>query len=113
MYSLCVLILFWATKVTAQDPVNPCLCKANFQFTISDNTVNFYSLNNSNTPFRHYWKFGDGTSPDAANPVHTYGVPGLFCVVHYIKDDGRNCYDSTVKEIRVGSLCDLLQPKFE
>lgn len=111
-YSLCALILLWATKTTAQD-ANPCLGKANFQFTINGYTVNFYSLTTNNTPLRHSWRFGDGGSSDGANPVHTYGVPGLYRVVHYIKDEARNCYDSAVKEIRVGSICDLLQPKYE
>lgn len=111
IYSLCAFFFLWATVVTAQD--NPCLGKANFQYTINGNTVNFYSLSTTNTLLRHSWSFGDGRSSDAANPVHTYAAPGIFRVVHYIKDEARNCYDSAVKEIRVGNLCELLQPKFE
>jgi PKD repeat protein len=99
------------SRLNAQQ--NPCEGKANFQFTISNLTVNFYSLNTSNVVFRHNWRFGDGTSSEAANPVHNYLRAGVYRVVHYIKDDARNCYDSAVKEIRVGNLCDLLVPKFE
>lgn len=97
--------------------INPCLGKANFQFTINpvnNYSINFFSINTSNTPIIHRWSFGDGSNgSDAANPVHTYNTPGVYRVIHYIKDIARNCYDSAVKEIRVGNICDLVQPRFE
>lgn len=114
LYPLIALILFWAAGANAQNIVNPCAGKANFQFTVNNLTVNFFSISTSNTELVHRWHFGIGTAgSDAANPVFTYNGPGIYKVTHYIKDVVRNCYDSSIKEIRVGNICDLFSPKFE
>ena len=114
LYPLYALLFFWASGAAAQGTTNPCTGKANFQFTVNNLTVNFYSLNTSNTQLKHRWLFGQGNaSSDAANPVFTYNSPGVYKVIHYIKDEVLNCYDSTIKEIRLGNVCDLLKPKFE
>lgn len=112
-YSFMALLGLFITAAKAQ--TSPCYGKAAFQFTINGNAVNFYSGSSSGTGFINWWNFGDGHSSDAVNPVHTFPQPGTFRVVHYIKDTARNCYDSAVKEIRIGTVsgCDLLQPKFE
>jgi PKD repeat protein len=113
-YPLIALLVLWACEATAQEPTNPCAGKADFQFTVNNLTVNFYSINTSNTQLSHRWHFGAGNNgSDAANPVFTYSGPGIYKVTHYIKDVTRNCYDSTIKEIRVGNICELLKPKFE
>lgn len=114
LYPLYALLFFWASVAAAQGTTNPCTGKANFQFTVNNLTVNFYSLNTSNTQLKHRWLFGQGNaSSDAANPVFTYNSPGVYKVIHYIKDEVLNCYDSTIMEIRLGNVCDLLKPKFE
>lgn len=114
LYPLYALIFFWASGAVAQGTTNPCAGKANFQFTVNNLTVNFYSLSTSNTQLQHRWHFGQGNAgSDAANPVFTYNSPGVYKVIHYIKDERLNCYDSIVKEIRIGNVCELLQPKFE
>ncbi|MFY7840217.1 MAG: PKD domain-containing protein, partial [Lacibacter sp.] len=106
------LALLFAFTSVAQD--NPCKGKAAFQFTISGNTVKFYSATIVNSPLVHQWKFGDGQMGDGANPTHTYAAPGGYRVVHYIKDTVLKCYDSAVQEFRIGTaICDLLQSKFE
>jgi len=113
IYPFITLLCIFMTVAKAQN--NPCAGKANFQFTISGNTVNFFSINTSNAPLFHSWRFGDGGISDAANPVHTYQQPGTYRVVHYIKDTLLKCYDSAVKEFTINPTvnCDLLQPKFE
>lgn len=111
IYSLMALLCSFVTVAKAQN--NPCDGKANFQFTVNGGSVNFYSINTTSYPLFHSWHFGDGSLSDAANPVHTYQLPGVYRVVHYIKDSTRNCYDSAVKEITIAASCDLLQPKFE
>jgi len=114
LYPLIALILFWASGANAQTGTNPCAGKANFQFTVNSLTVNFFSISTSNTELVHRWHFGAGTAgSDAANPVFTYNGPGIYKVTHYIKDVVRNCYDSAIKEIRVGNICELFTPKFE
>ena len=113
IYSFLAVFCLYLTAAQAQ--TNPCEGKANFQFTINVNTVTFGSINTSNIVLEHYWKFGDGTNSNAANPVHLYQLPGSYRVVHYIKDVARNCYDSAVKEIQLNFTpsCELLQSKFE
>ena len=32
------------------------------------------------SPTSYYWQFGDGTNNTTANPVHTYGMPGIYTV---------------------------------
>jgi PKD repeat protein len=113
-YPLIALLTVWACGATAQDSISPCAGKANFQFAVNNLTVNFYSSNTGTTQLNQRWHFGAGNAgSDAANPVFTYSGPGIYKVTHYIKDAVRNCYDSAIKEIRVGNICDLLQPKFE
>ena len=99
IYSLLVLFSLFLTATQAQ--TNPCAGKANFEFSINVNTVTFVSINTSNIVLEHLWKFGDGTSSNAVNPVHQYQLPGNYRVVHYIKDVARNCYDSAVKEFHL------------
>ncbi len=113
IYSFLAVFCLFLTATRAQ--TNPCAGKANFQLTINVNTVSFVSINTSNIVLEHYWKFGDGTSSNAVNPVHQYQLPGNYRVVHYIKDVARNCYDSAVKEFQLNFTpsCELLQPKFE
>lgn len=113
IYSFLVLFCLFLTAAQAQ--TNPCAGKANFEFSINVNTVTFVSINTSNIVLEHSWKFGDGTSSTAVNPVHLYQFPGNYRVVHYIKDVARNCYDSAVKEFQLNFTpsCELLQPKFE
>lgn len=111
IYSFMALLASFLTVAKAQN--NPCDGKAAFQFTSSGSSVHFYSINTSSNPLFHSWRFGDGATSDAANPAHTYQLPGTYRVVHYIKDTAHQCYDSAVKEITVYLSCDQLQPKFE
>ena len=111
-----LLVFFVGTHSNfAQVNDNPCYGKSNFQFVVNGSTVSFYSINPTATNISHLWKFGDGTSSDLPNPVHTYLAGGVLRVVHYIKDKELNCYDSTVKEITLttSNPCDRLMPRFE
>ena len=46
----------------------------------ADLEVTFDSSASTGTINTYYWQFGDGATSFAANPVHTYGAPGVYTV---------------------------------
>lgn len=95
-------------------------CSADFNYGFVSNTPNtlyfnpvFYgdSLNTS-----HFWIFGDGTSGNQANPVHTYpNSTATYLVLHVVTHNwgnGNICSDSISKVVTVqGGNC-TLTPNF-
>jgi len=49
------------------------------------------------------WDFGDGTSSTDANPVHTYGAPGVYEVILTVTDLSTNCVATTTQMIAAGT----------
>ncbi|MEZ4940150.1 MAG: PKD domain-containing protein [Saprospiraceae bacterium] len=47
-----------------------------------------------------HWDFGDGTTADICNPVHTYTAFGTYTVVLYVQNTA-NCTDTATAEIQV------------
>ena len=47
------------------------------------------------------WDFGDGSSSNAANPIHIYNTPGIYLAKLFVNGPGNNCYDSVVQRIVV------------
>jgi len=88
-------------------------------------TVNFTDLTTGGTINNPSWDFGDGsTSFGTLTPSHTYTIPGLYTVKHYVMDNYA-CLDSVVKidtikvydivpdfYIKRQSGCDSLQVQF-
>jgi len=52
-------------------------------------------------PTLWYWDFGDGTTSDLQNPVHTFAEPGTYLVCLTISDDSI-CQDMSCQNVIVG-----------
>lgn len=59
--------------------INANLPKADFTWSIINNTVSF--LDNSVKADKYYWDFGDGNSDTVPDPKHTYAIPGKYIVI--------------------------------
>ena len=98
----CLTILLACAYLLPQKVAAKDTCTANFTYSTSSLTVNFFSAPGLPAGTLHNWIFGDGTAGDAsANPVHTYAAPGTYWVKHYILNQATNCNDSVIKEIKV------------
>lgn len=65
--------------------------------TTANLTVNFTStVTGGAAPFTYRWSFGDGNFSGIADPVHTYGEPGIFPVQLWVNDSsGDQGYNTT------------------
>lgn len=71
---VCVDTVIWVGECP------PCEIKPDFKYT-SCNPVQFTNLSTSNYPVVSYsWDFGDGTTSNAANPLHVFPGPGTYMV---------------------------------
>jgi len=82
-YTVCLLAT-WGNcaenaciTVVVENNASPCdQLNAGFQVTVDGPVAIFHTGSNSN---QHYiWYFGDGTSGDGPQPVHTYSAPGTY-----------------------------------
>lgn len=84
-----LLVLTLTTGFTALQAQN---CSADFYFTNSGSTVNFYdsSWSNSAAGISSWsWNFDDGNSSSLQNPIHTYANSGSYVVCLTINDSLR------------------------
>lgn len=60
------------------------------------------TITNTSTPDlgNWQWTFGDGSTSNAANPVHTYGQPGLF-IITLIGETAIGCQDTATALVNV------------
>lgn len=73
--------------------------------TIGNGTFAFNDLS-TNTPLSWAWDFGDGSTSDLQNPMHTYSIPGTFNIcLNVINEVGENtiCQSLTVVLIPVSN----------
>lgn len=94
-----------AAKLVAYDSLDTWLMgnvgfTIDFDFTVNDRTVTFN--NNSTNAFDYEWHFGDGTTDNSDNPIHTYDSNGIYTVT--LKAKGCNGTDSITKTITIGEL---------
>jgi gliding motility-associated-like protein len=68
-------------------------------------TVNFNSTSVGPGSLTYTWNFGDGTNNDAADPVHTYSVPGSYSVT-LVTTSSEGCSDTIEKAnlITIGTI---------
>ena len=75
-------------------------------FTVSDTLSTCPPLiatftNTSVNGFAGTWDFGDGSTSNAASPVHIYNNPGTYMAKLYIAGPGSNCFDSVFQRITI------------
>ena len=79
-------------------------CNAQFTAPVSGNTV-FFRAADSATGVQHFWNFGDtsqvGFGPYAA-VTHTYSHPGVYRVIHLVRDSAIGCHDSSSQLVTIG-----------
>ena len=127
--------VYWVC-LTVSDPNNQCLstycdsvvvgntgggngssCQAQFMAyhdsitlpPIVSNTIFFYDQS-SGSPSYWSWDFGDNTTSNEQNPVHTYSNPGTYTVCLTIANLGSNCFDTycatvTIDTSNTGNNC--------
>ncbi|MEY4852858.1 MAG: hypothetical protein RIS99_1253 [Bacteroidota bacterium] len=78
-------------------------CRANFTYTIQNNTVQFQNISMGGPAANYTWSFGDGTSSTAMNPSKTYNSTGIFRVCLTMFDSATNCRSDKCDTIRLGS----------
>jgi PKD repeat protein len=80
-------------------------CQAQFSYfpepsiTNTGNTIHFLDMSLGN-PTQWFWNFGDGTSSNLQNPIHTYGAPGTYYVCLTIS--GPSCQSVWCADVEVG-----------
>jgi len=98
LLSIAVLLMF-SISAKGQCPVT-----ANFIYSASNCTeVTFASLASSTPPgviVSHRWEFGDGNVSIAEDPIHDYGVVGIYQVL-YIVEDISGCYDTAEQTVAI------------
>ncbi len=78
-------------------------CEADFEFEVFQGdpfTIQFSDLSTPEIDL-YFWVFGDGTSSDEQNPVHTYQAEGDFEVCLGIFDLETSCFDSICKTVSI------------
>jgi PKD repeat protein len=78
-------------------------CRANFTYTIQNNTVQFQNISMGGPGANYSWSFGDGTSSTSVNPSKTYNQSGIFRVCLTIFDSASNCRSDKCDTIRLGN----------
>ena len=84
---------------------------ADFDFSID--TIDFVTVsftNNSTGGTYQIWEFGDGTTSDEFNPVHTYTSSGLYKVQLTVANDG--CGSATSQEFYIDISNNVLEENF-
>jgi PKD repeat protein len=88
-------------------PTTP--CAASFAKSISGLTVSFINtsvnVNGSTTGLKYSWLFGDGTTSDMKNPVHTYASGGVKVITLFISDTSKGCSSSFTDTIFLSPPC--------
>ena len=90
----------WTAR--AQDSIS---CNAQFFASVNGNTV-FFLAADSAAGVQHFWNFGDTTQLGFGpypTVTHTYGHPGVYRVIHLIRDSANGCHDSSSQLITIGA----------
>jgi len=89
---------------------NTATCQAYFTYQISNADVHFHAINSSSTPnqnMQYFWTFGDSTTGNHIDPIHTYTTMGSYNVCLTIIDTVNNCQDQFCQTITLGSNAQL------
>lgn len=83
------------------DTSNVFPCQASFQYTENNNAVSFYGYSNT-SGVSYFWTFGDSTTSNLQNPVHTYNGLGTYTVCLTISNQN-GCSDTYCQTIALGN----------
>jgi len=68
-------------------------CLAGFTWTqTANNIIAFTNTSTGGNSPGYWWNFGDNTSAQTQNPVHTYNAPGTYWACLYMYDNNMLCY---------------------
>lgn len=80
-------------------------CHLNTDFTYTANPSNrkqiSFTPTVSGNAINYFWNFGDGSSSNLQQPVHTYYSSGIYQVHLLVRDAVNNCADTIYKQITV------------
>jgi gliding motility-associated-like protein len=107
--SNCVIADTAYTQVTVTDSLNTVMAAFDLSDTICLRS-NTAFVNQSENAANYLWDFGDGTTSEETDPIHTYITEGTYTVT-LIADPGSFCSDTATREIMV--LENELFPLFE
>lgn len=78
-------------------------CEAAFEWEGNGLVIHFIDHSDDDPDIISYhWSFGDGHFGDGANPVHTYGEPGVYVVCLTVTNEF-GCMDEVCHEVHVGN----------
>ncbi len=89
-----------------------------FQWGLQNTVAQFFNCSSSNgQELNYWWSFGDGTSGDGYQPVHTYPGPGTYtvCLTVYTNNSPDSCSHTICNTLLIqgdGSPCDSLSAEF-
>lgn len=109
-YQVCLIVTANVTgqptnicKDTFCTTVSPCagMVVATYNAVTNGNVVTFNGLGNGNAqPLSYLWTFGDGSSGQGLNPVHTYTNGGTYSVCLFVTD-ANGCVGSYCQPVTV------------
>ncbi len=81
-------------------------CNANFGKQIMPDTPLTAQFNPTAQPegTTYTWDFGDGTTSDQINPIHTFATNGMYQVCLTITNADASCTDTRCKEVYLGNM---------
>ena len=82
----------------------PCNANAGFSYSGTNPIAFTDASTGSGTITSYFWDFGDGSTSNIQDPIHSYAASGTYTVCHTIivqDADGKTCCDQFCKEIRV------------
>ena len=81
-------------------------CNANFGKQIMPDTPLTAQFNPTAQPegTTYAWDFGDGTTSDQINPIHTFATNGMYQVCLTITNADASCTDTRCKEVCLGDM---------
>ncbi|MDD3877425.1 MAG: PKD domain-containing protein [Bacteroidales bacterium] len=83
---------------------NPSSCNAYFNYLMNNATVYFHNVYPStSTSMNYLWNFGDSTTSNLPNPVHTYLTYGTYNVCLFVWDSLSGCQDQFCQTIVIGN----------
>ena len=92
-------------------------CNVDFSWTYGGGTTfNFHdesSFDSIIPPTLYFWDFGDGTSANSSDPVHTYASPGVYLVCLQVYNGNYGpfcCSDSICKYVSTGKGTGVVTP---